>query len=171
MELTQLLRDQKQELDGLLKKKRIIEREAEKYFKDSLNSKLIKVISGIRRCGKSVFIYNLLKNKKFAYMNFDDERLFNFNTDQIISSFYEIYGRDFNIIFFDEIQNLDKWELFVNRLHRNGFNLFLTRSNAKLLSRELATHLTGRHIKRELFPFLWCYIKPFSLQFRCHEKH
>jgi|SRR3989344_412125 len=153
MELTQLLRDQKQELEGLLKKKRIIEREAEKYFKDSLNSKLIKVISGIRRCGKSVFIYNLLKDKKFAYMNFDDERLVNFNTDQVISSFYEIYGKDFKIIFFDEIQNLDKWELFVNRLHRNGFNLFLTGSNAKLLSRELATHLTGRHIKKELFPF------------------
>ena len=153
MELVRILRDQKQELEEGLKNKKIIKREIEEYFKGIVNSKLIKIVSGIRRCGKSVFIYNLLKDKKFAYMNFDDERLYNLNTDNILSSFYEIYGKDFKIIFFDEIQNLDKWELFVNRLHRAGFNLFITGSNSKLLSRELATHLTGRHITVELFPF------------------
>ena len=153
MSLTQFLKDQKQELEDELKNKKIIEREAKDFFKNLLDSKLIKVVSGIRRCGKSVFIYFLLKDKNFAYINFDDERLYNLNTDSILSSFYEIYGKDFKFIFLDEIQNLDNWELFVNRLHRAGFNLFISGSNSKLLSKELATHLTGRHISIELFPF------------------
>ena len=153
MELTQLLRDQKQELEEGLKDKKIVKREAESHFKNILNSKLVKVVSGIRRCGKSVFTYMLLQNKNFAYVNFDDERLYNFDANQILSSFYEVYGKKFNFIFMDEIQNLENWELFVNRLHRTGFNLFITGSNAKLLSKELATHLTGRHITIELFPF------------------
>lgn len=153
MELTQLLRDQKQELEESLKGKNIIKREAENHFKGILNSKLIKVISGIRRCGKSVFAYILLKNKNFAYVNFDDDRLSDFDSNKILSSFYEVYGKSFNFIFMDEIQNLDNWELFANRLHRAGFNLFITGSNAKLLSKELATHLTGRHLTIELFPF------------------
>lgn len=153
MELTQLLRDQKQELEDEIRSKQIIGREAEVHFKNILDSKLIKVVSGVRRCGKSVFLYKILKDEKFAYMNFDDERLSNFDTNQILASFYEIYGKDFNFIFLDEIQNLEKWELFVNRLKRAGFNLFITGSNAKLLSKELATHLTGRHLTIELFPF------------------
>mgnify|MGYP001583711842 FL=1 len=153
MDLTRILRDQRQELDYSLKKKKIIEREAEEIFKNFLNSKLIKIISGIRRSGKSVFIYLLLKDKKFAYMNFDDERIINVNTDDILSSFYEIYWKDIENIFLDEIQNLDNWQLFVNRLHRSGFNIFITGSNSKLLSKELATHLTGRHLTMELFPF------------------
>jgi len=153
MRLTQLLRDQKQELKEEMEAKKIIEREAGLYFKNILSSKLIKVTSGVRRCGKSVFTYTLLKNKNFAYMNFDDDRLIDFDTNQILPAFYEIYGRDFKFIFLDEVQNLDKWELFANRLKRAGFNLFITGSNAKLLSRELATHLTGRHMTIELFPF------------------
>ena len=153
MKLTQILRDQKQELKEEVKNKRIIKREAEDHFKNILSSGLIKVISGVRRCGKSVFLYTLLKDKSFAYMNFDDERIIDVDTNQILSSFYEIYGKNFKFIFLDEIQNLDKWELFVNRLKRQGFNLFITGSNAKLLSKELATHLTGRHLTVELFPF------------------
>lgn len=153
MKLVQLLRDQRQELEEELENKKILQREAETYFKGILSSKLIKVISGVRRCGKSVFAYMLLKNENFAYMNFDDERLHVFDTNQILSSFYEIYGKNLKLIFLDEIQNLDRWELFANRLKRAGFNLFITGSNAKLLSRELATHLTGRHMTMELFPF------------------
>lgn len=153
MKLTQLLRDKKQELEDELKNKLIIERQAAECFENRLSSKLIKIVSGIRRCGKSVFIYLALQKNKFAYMNFDDERLSGFDTNDILSSFYEIYGKDFKIIFLDEIQNLDKWELFVNRIHRSGFNIYLTGSNAKLLSKELATHLTGRHLTMEIFPF------------------
>ncbi len=153
MKLTTLLRDQKQELEECLGKKRIIQREAEGCFGAASRSKLVKVISGVRRCGKSVFAYTSLKDQNFAYMNFDDERLVNPDTNQILPSFYEIYGRDFKFIFLDEIQNLKRWELFVNRLHRAGFNLFITGSNARLLSKELATHLTGRQMTIELFPF------------------
>jgi len=128
-------------------------REIEAVFKKAINSRLIKVISGIRRSGKSVLIYLLLKDKNFAYMNFDDDRISNVNTDDVLSSFYDIYGKDLKYIFLDEVQNLDNWELFVNRLHRAGFNIFITGSNSKLLSKELATHLTGRHLTIELFPF------------------
>lgn len=153
MDTTQILRDQKEDLEEGLKKKRIIPREIEKYASDILNSKLIKVITGVRRCGKSVLAHSVLKNKDFAYVNFDDERLYNPDTNQIMTSLYEIYGKDFGFLFFDEIQNLEKWELFANRLHRAGINMIITGSNSKLLSKELATHLTGRHMAIELFPF------------------
>lgn len=151
--MNKLLRDQKLELEDGYRQKRLIPREAEQYFGKLADSKLIKVITGIRRCGKSAFAYLLLQKKAFAYLNFDDERLQNPDTEQILAAFYEIYGKDLKWIFLDEIQNLERWELFVNRLQRAGFNLFLTGSNAKLLSRELATHLTGRHLKIEIFPF------------------
>lgn len=153
MELVALLRDQKLELIELLKDKNIIKREAQEHYKDIHESHLIKVIIGVRRCGKSVLTNIFLQGKKFAYMNFDDERLSNYDTTQILSSFYEIYGKDVKTLFLDEIQNLEKWELFANRLKRLNFNIYITGSNSKLLSKELATHLTGRHIEIELFPF------------------
>lgn len=153
MELAYIIEDQRNDIDGELKKKRIIPREAETHFKEALNSKLIKVITGIRRCGKSVLVYNTLKNSNFAYINFDDERLYALESDKILPAFYEIYGGDVKLLFLDEIQNMERWELLVNRLHRAGFNLYITGSNAKLLSKELATHLTGRHLKIELQPF------------------
>ena len=153
MEIAQLLRDQKQELEEGIKNKKIIKRDAEDNFKNILNSKLIKIISGVRRCGKSTFAHMLLRDKNFAYLNFDDDRLIGLDTSKILPSFYEVYGKSFDFIFLDEVQNLENWELFVNRLHRTGFKLFITGSNSKLLSKELATHLTGRHITIELFPF------------------
>lgn len=58
-----------------------------------------------------------------------------------------------NIFFFDEIQNLSGWELFIDKLHRRGANLIITGSNAKMLTRELATSLTGRYVATEIFPF------------------
>jgi uncharacterized protein len=64
----------------------------------------------------------------------------------------EVYGKP-RVLHFDEIQNLPRWELFVNRLHRSGYRVVLTGSNAHLLSGELATHLTGRHLPLVLFPF------------------
>ena len=92
---------------------------------------------------------------KFAYLNFDDERFFGMRSDDlnvILEILYKVYG-DFNHLFIDEIQNVNEWYLFVNRLLRNGMHVLLTGSNAKLLSGELATHLTGRHLTTELFPF------------------
>ena len=126
-------------------------KEAEKW----LDSDLIKVILGPRRAGKSVFTFMLLKDRPFAYFNFDDETVLGRNEldyDELLQELRSAYGET-KTIFFDEIQNLPHWELFVNRLHREGYNLILTGSNARLLSRELSTALTGRHIPIEILPF------------------
>ncbi len=151
MTITEILKDQRQELERGLQNLTLIPREAEKNIR--LDSRLIQVVSGVRRCGKSILIYKILKEKEFGYVNFDDERLLNREPNEILAGLYQIYGKQSNLLFLDEIQNLPHWELFVNRLHRAGFRLFLTGSNAKLLARELATHLTGRHHSIELFPF------------------
>ena len=154
-DIKQILVDQKEELKDSLKGKKIIEREVLKEYRKFLGSSLIKVITGPRRSGKSVLCFQMFKNKAFAYVNFDDERLSTLETRElnlILQAIYEIYQKP-KFIFFDEIQNVCNWELFVNRLKRLGFNLVLTGSNAKLLSAELASHLTGRHFSLNLYPF------------------
>ncbi|MBC7962821.1 MAG: ATP-binding protein, partial [Steroidobacteraceae bacterium] len=105
------------------------------------------------RAGKSVFALQMLQDRDFAYVNFDDERLLGLTDfDKLLMGMTQVYG-DVRTIFLDEIQNVAGWELFVSRLHRQGYNLVLTGSNAHLLSRELATHLTGRYREFRLFPF------------------
>ncbi len=119
-----------------------------------LKAPLIKIIVGPRRAGKSFFALHFLsKLDNFGYVNFDDERLVKLKDyDSLIEAVNFVYKNPTNILF-DEIQNLEKWELFVNRLARQGFNLIITGSNSKLLSKEMATHLTGRHFLINLFPF------------------
>lgn len=119
------------------------------------NSPLIQVISGPRRSGKSFFATHYLKEyfHPFGYFNFDDERIAEIkNYDDIVNAINIVYGNPKTILF-DEIQNLPKWELFLNRLQRKGLNLVVTGSNSNLLSRELATHLTGRHSLITILPF------------------
>ena len=131
----------------------------------NLKSKLAQVVIGVRRSGKSTLCFNALRKAgvHYAYANFDDERLKDIETkdlDNVLQSLYKIYG-EFEYLFLDEIQNIDGWPLFVNRLLRQRIHLLITGSNAKLLSTELASHLTGRHHKIELFPFSfkdWCVI-------------
>lgn len=95
----------------------------------------------------------MLEGLNFAYLNFDDERLVSTSDyDELLKAIRQVYGET-KLILFDEIQNLPQWELFINRLHRRGFNVILTGSNAYLLSRELSTHLTGRYIQFQIFPF------------------
>ncbi|MBI2453121.1 ATP-binding protein [Candidatus Peregrinibacteria bacterium] len=145
---------QKQDRDRLLSLP-YIERSKGKNAQKWISSDLIKVVVGPRRAGKSVFALMLLKKQDFAYFNFDDESFpgeKKIDLDNLLSEFKQIYGNT-KYILFDEIQNLPNWELFVNRLHRAGYNLVLTGSNASLLSKELATHLTGRHIPIEILPF------------------
>jgi predicted AAA+ superfamily ATPase len=121
--------------------------------RSSIDSALIKVVIGPRRAGKSVFALQMLQGREFAYVNFDDERLLGCTDfDALLMAVTQVYG-NVRLFFFDEIQNIAGWELFVNRLHRQGYNLILTGSNAHLLSRELATHLTGRYRDFRLFPF------------------
>ena len=132
-----------------------IERSKDHLGKKWLDSNLIKVVLGPRRAGKSVYSLMLLKGHPFMYFNFDEEVLASaggITTDELMKELHALYG-NVKTILFDEIQNLPNWELFANRLHRNGYNLVLTGSNAQLLSQELATHLTGRHIPIEILPF------------------
>jgi len=153
--IVKVIIDQKNELSTFQAASNIIERESYRKFLPFVNSPQIKVITGVRRCGKSVFSAQLLNGKKYAYINFDDEKLINLSSDDlndILEVLYEVYG-DFKDILLDEIQNIKGWELFVNRLQRQGFNITVTGSNANLLTRELSTHLTGRHISLKLFPF------------------
>jgi len=119
-----------------------------------MSSPLIKVVLGPRRAGKSVFSLMLLRGKPFLYFNFDDPALVGEKLDlyELVDELHKFYG-DTKFVLFDEIQNLKGWELFANRLHRQGYNLVLTGSNANLLSMELATHLTGRHLPIEILPF------------------
>ena len=123
----------------------------------SLNSKLAQVVIGVRRSGKSTLCEKVLRQEhvSFAYANFDDDRLANLTTenfDNILDALYQLYG-DFDYLFLDEMQNIEGWQLFVNRMLRQNIHLVITGSNAKLLSGELTTHLTGRYHKIELFPF------------------
>lgn len=121
------------------------------------DSNLAQVVIGVRRCGKSTMCMKSLMSRgvKFAYINFDDERLEGLQTSdlsRVLEALYIVYG-EFQYLFLDEIQNVDGWPLFVNRLLRQRLHIVLTGSNAKLLSNELMTHLTGRHNEIDLFPF------------------
>ena len=114
------------------------------------------IISGIRRCGKSTLLHQLLgKLNSFYYLNFEDTRLIGFEAqdfEKLDEAFDELYG-EAEFYLFDEIQNVENWEIFVrSRLDRRK-KFIITGSNASLLSRELGTRLTGRHVDIELFPF------------------
>ena len=159
-ELETALLDQKEELEAL-RNKSFCYREEERMI--NLESSLAQVVIGVRRSGKSTLCFNALERSKvsYAYVNFDDENLIDLSVkdmNNVLQVLYSIYG-DFTHLFFDEIQNIEGWHLFVNRMLRKGIHVLLTGSNSKLLSGELASHLTGRHHTIELLPFSfkdWC---------------
>ena len=129
-----ILLQQKDEKERLLAREYIPRDQMKR--RDLLTGDLIKVITGPRRAGKSIFSLMLLKDVSFAYVNFDDETLLSRgNTDDLLTALFEVYPRP-DYLFFDEIQNFPRWEIFVNKLHRRGRRLVLTGSNASLLSRE-----------------------------------
>ena len=129
-------------------------RGAFEYSSKMMRQNTIKVITGPRRAGKSTFALSLMKDMDFVYLNFDDQDLSEVTRHQDLdSAIEEVYGKNIKHIFVDEIQNLVKFELWLNSLHRRGYNIVATGSNANLLSRELATHLTGRHVEIEILPF------------------
>ena len=128
------------------------------------NSEMVKVITGIRRCGKSTLIKQIIEelkvegisDKKIIYINFEDYKYQNMcNAD----SLYEYVEDKINeegkyFLFFDEIQNVNKFELVINSFRStHDASIFITGSNSKLLSGELATHLSGRTISFRIMPF------------------
>jgi predicted AAA+ superfamily ATPase len=116
------------------------------------------IITGLRRCGKSTLLLQLLQlmRKKFTdvlFLNFEDIRLTTVEQSDLVLLLEEIERRGIKTLFFDEIQLIKGWEIFINQLLREDYQVFITGSNAVLLSSEFGTHLTGRHISIELFPF------------------
>jgi len=130
--------------------------EREELSQIDLGAPHASVISGIRRCGKSTLLRQIMKKiKGFYYFNFEDPRAANFELEdfqKLDAVFMEEYGMQ-KYYFFDEIQNVQKWELFVRSILDKNRHTFITGSNASLLSKELGTRLTGRYIRHELFPF------------------
>lgn len=149
-----ILTDQQEELEARCKDY-LCHREEEKLI--DLKSPQAQVVIGVRRSGKSTLCFQALESAdvKYAYADFDDERLQGIDSGQLnelLEVLYKIYG-DFEYLFLDEIQDVDGWHLFVNRMLRKKMHVVITGSNAKLLSSELATHLAGRAKEIHLYPF------------------
>lgn len=149
-----ILTDQQEELEARCKDY-LCHREEEKLI--DLKSPQAQVVIGVRRSGKSTLCFQALESAdvKYAYADFDDERLQGIDAGQLnelLEVLYKIYG-DFEYLFLDEIQDVDGWHLFVNRMLRKKMHVVITGSNAKLLSSELATYLAGRAKEIHLYPF------------------
>src|SRR3989338_2572939 len=130
----------------------------------------VLAITGVRRCGKSIFSLLVAQNiaKNYGYLNFFDERLIGFKAEdfeKLEQAFLELIGEP-DLIILDEVQEVPGWELFVSRLRRTK-KVIITGSNSTLLSGELSTYLTGRHLDTTLFPFSF---KEF-LQFKEYQEH
>ena len=118
-----------------------------------LNSSLIKLITGPRRVGKSTQALLMLRDKNFAYLNFDNYSLLEaWNARLVMRMLDDVYP-GYEYILLDEVQNLDGWDLWVSELYRLGKNLVITGSNARMLSSEMATVLTGKYLQVEMLPF------------------
>lgn len=153
--ILQVLTEQKEYVQGY-NPQQWVDRFEEKLFE--FDSTLAQVVIGVRRSGKSTLCHKVLLKHgvKYGYANFDDDRLAKLQTEDlntVLSCLYQVYGTDIQYIFLDEVQDVEGWHLFVNRLLRTSLHIVVTGSNAKLLSGELATHLTGRYNEIHLFPF------------------
>lgn len=124
--------------------------------KIDLNLPFAVILSGIRRCGKSTLLRQIMKKANGSYyFNFEDPKATSFDLNdfqKLTEIFKEEYGEK-DTYFFDEIQNVEKWEIYVRTMLDKQKRFLITGSNASLMSKELGTRLTGRHLKQELFPF------------------
>lgn len=144
---------------SVLERKLGVKRSILPKIKKKLKLPHVHVITGLRRSGKSMLLRQIIheyyNDSNFYYINFEDERLFDFPATEfnlIYESLVELFGKQ-KTFFIDEIQNVQNFENFVRRFYDNGFKFFITGSNAALLSSEIATKLTGRHIDTYLRPF------------------
>lgn len=153
--ILQVLAEQKDEIQSY-SPGQWVSRGEESLFE--MNSTMAQVVIGVRRSGKSTLCHKVLLEHgvRYAYVNLDDDRLATIQVEDLntlLSCVYQLYGADVPYLVLDEIQNVEGWYLFVNRLLRTHLHVFVTGSNAKLLSGELATHLTGRYNEIRLYPF------------------
>ena len=153
--ILQVLAEQQEEIRNY-KPQQWVTRREESLFE--FDTKMAQVVIGVRRSGKSTLCHKVLLEHglRYGYVNLDDDRLADLKTEDlntVLSCVYQLYGTDVPYLLLDEIQDVDGWYLFVNRLLRTNLRIFITGSNAKLLSGELATHLTGRYNEIRLFPF------------------
>ncbi len=148
--ISQIINTQK---ETLAKRDPGLKREALDALPDLTSFALI--VSGIRRCGKSTLLFQLLTAKYPAalYLNFEDPRLYEFEPADFTRMDEAIKLSGSTVLFFDEIQIIPEWERYARQKLDEGFKIVITGSNASLLSRELGTKLTGRHVSKELFPF------------------
>ena len=131
------------------------------YFEEQANYVLV----GIRRAGKSYQMYQDIQNlvrlgkvtfEDCLYVNFEDERISSIEASELgllLECYAEMYDNRKPLVYLDEIQNIDGWEKFARRLADSKYRVFITGSNARMLSRDIATTLGGRYIIREVFPF------------------
>ena len=147
-----ILQNQRKERDELLSRP-YLERRSNQDMDLLLNSHLIKLITGPRRVGKSTQALLMLRNRNFAYLNFDSQQLLDaWDADLVMRMLDDVYP-GYEYLLLDEVQNLEVWDLWVSELYRLGKNLVITGSNAKMLSSEMATALTGKYLKVEMLPF------------------
>lgn len=127
-----------------------------KVFDEQFSAPEILVISGVRRCGKSVLMQQIKakRDERDFFLSFDDDRLLHFEVDDF-QTLYDVFVEEFGMqhsFYLDEVQLIPGWERFVDRVYSHRNKVFVTGSNAFLLSKELGTLLTGRHLKQELWP-------------------
>lgn len=131
----------------------------------ALRDELRYVFVGVRRAGKSFLMFQrmqdlLAKGKSWndmLYINFEDDRLYGFDVhdfDTILTVHKEMGGQD-PILFLDEVQNIEGWEKFARRLADHKYMVYITGSNAKMLSSDVATTLGGRYVVKNVFPYGW----------------
>ncbi|MCX8182999.1 MAG: ATP-binding protein [Crenarchaeota archaeon] len=154
--LKKVVASQREEMESLFAAEKIIERDVDaEKLRSFLSQPNILTVLGVRRCGKSLLSWMLLRGLKFGYVNFFDERLAGFeakNLGNLLEAFYQLYGTDLEYMVLDEIQHVNGWERFVSRM-RTSKKIIVTGSSSQLLSSELATLLTGRHVDFVLYPF------------------
>ena len=151
--LKQILRDNQQEVERYVVEPRDLKFEGFPCH----------VLVGVRRAGKSYMLYHVIQQllaqghkwDEILYLNFEDERLENFDTDdfnRLLECHQEMYGKR-PMLFLDEIQNIDSWHKFARRMADNQYTIFITGSNAKMLSGEINTTLGGRFLIAEVYPY------------------
>ena len=147
-----IILNQRKERDELLSRP-YLTRRSNQDTEMLLSSHLIKLITGPRRVGKSTQALLMLRDKNFAYLNFDSQQLLDaWDANLVMRMLDDVYP-GYEYLLLDEVQNLNAWDLWVSELYRQGKNLVITGSNAKMLSSEMATALTGKYLKVEMLPF------------------